>query len=433
MTVGSTFASHYQLIEVKNRVPLLNDPPESLKNRFGNAFQHIESGTYGEVWKALDTRTGEYVVIKLFIAPVMGVEQYVTWSLAGHDWNLIDFLVRAVDECQIAIDMQSFSKRSPMDLEAASHILKCKEDHVRMPLSATGHQVDSRDIVYHIFEFAGDYTLDKWMDAALKKDSAAQYVDRCLRILQQLVGVLHYFSSHTKKWVHHDLKPANIVVRNGADGRDHITIIDLGSALEVSENNANRSSAGTLEYSPFEGWDLQGLVNGVVRARGLDVRHVSSFDMYSVGVIFHEMITGELLVDNVVEAELTDSEILEMQKHLENCNKFPRASEGICQRLILFYAAGRPGGCVQRFLSNFSEDVMATSDEAHLQVSTEFQERARATSWYATFRRIIAYAPSDRPTPQEVLASNMLQRFKFEDALSSPPPDIGTVGLESMS
>ena len=88
-------------------------------------------------------------------------------------------------------------------------------------------------------------------------------------------GVQH---AHQKGVIHRDLKPGNLLV-DEVDGRAHPKIIDFGIAT-VSSLGEAREAAGTPDYmSPEQAAGDQSLV---------DTRS----DVYSLGVVLHELLTG---------------------------------------------------------------------------------------------------------------------------------------------
>ena len=88
-------------------------------------------------------------------------------------------------------------------------------------------------------------------------------------------GVQH---AHQKGVIHRDLKPGNLLV-DEVDGRPHPKIIDFGIAT-VSSLGEARDVAGTPEYmSPEQAAGDQSVV---------DTRS----DVYSLGVVLHELLTG---------------------------------------------------------------------------------------------------------------------------------------------
>ncbi|HLL51956.1 MAG TPA: serine/threonine-protein kinase, partial [Myxococcaceae bacterium] len=101
-----------------------------------------------------------------------------------------------------------------------------------------------------------------------------------LRIASQICRAIDY--AHEQQIVHRDLKPENILL----DGRGHVKVADFGLAgfrgpEDKGSITGTRVAMGTLNYmAPEQRRD----------ARSVDGRA----DIYSLGVILYELLTGEL-------------------------------------------------------------------------------------------------------------------------------------------
>jgi serine/threonine protein kinase len=131
------------------------------------------------------------------------------------------------------------------------------------------------ELFYFIMEFVDGVDLRRMMeDGGLRPDEA-------LPIVPQLCDALQY--AHEEGVVHRDIKPENILV----DRRGRVRIADFGIAkLVVHEQHdltltATHQVMGTPRYMAPE--QLEG---------SHDVDHRA--DIYSLGVVFYEMLTGDL-------------------------------------------------------------------------------------------------------------------------------------------
>ena len=103
---------------------------------------------------------------------------------------------------------------------------------------------------------------------------------RALKMTLQICGALE--EAHSLGLVHRDLKPNNVMVTK-VDGRDYARVLDYGIAKSYDGSTSlTRSGAiiGTPEYLSPE------------QASGEDVDRRS--DIYSLGVMLYEMVTGKL-------------------------------------------------------------------------------------------------------------------------------------------
>jgi eukaryotic-like serine/threonine-protein kinase len=102
-------------------------------------------------------------------------------------------------------------------------------------------------------------------------------LERMLNIARQLCAALD--AAHSEGVVHRDMKPQNIML--GKD--DHVFVTDFGLAKSLDEVNGMTQSGdmlGTPRYMPPE----------QVEAKNVDARS----DIYSLGLIFYEMLTGDV-------------------------------------------------------------------------------------------------------------------------------------------
>jgi hypothetical protein len=131
---------------------------------------------------------------------------------------------------------------------------------------------------FYAMEFVEGETLEHFI-----RRSGQVEVKVALEIVAQVAAGLA--AVHEQNLVHRDIKPSNIMVRLKDDGTLRAKIIDLGLAKSLDKPGAQTvismpgAFAGTPEFASPE--QLAGI--------GTDIRS----DLYSLGVIVWEMVTGE--------------------------------------------------------------------------------------------------------------------------------------------
>ena len=87
-------------------------------------------------------------------------------------------------------------------------------------------------------------------------------------------------AAHAEGIIHRDIKPSNILLAETFDGCDRALILDFGLARAFDQQEITRPGAriGTPRYMSPE----------MVRGEAIDERT----DIYSLGVTFHEMLSG---------------------------------------------------------------------------------------------------------------------------------------------
>jgi serine/threonine-protein kinase len=125
------------------------------------------------------------------------------------------------------------------------------------------------DEQFIVMEYIDGITLREYMDEK-RKVGQKDVVHFCIQILRALQH------AHTKGIIHRDIKPQNIMLL--ADGT--IKVMDFGVAKIARDNTTgNGQTVGSVHYLSPE------------QARGDDIDERS--DVYSVGVMAYEMLTGQ--------------------------------------------------------------------------------------------------------------------------------------------
>lgn len=131
-----------------------------------------------------------------------------------------------------------------------------------------------RNFLYFIMEYIEGITLRDWMNENSYPD-----IDEVAEIAHKIIKGLRVF--HRMEMLHRDLKPENIMITRS----DAVKIIDFGSV----------KIAGIHEIStPVERLELLGTKNYTAPEYLLGVEGSNRSDIFSLGVIIYEMLTGQL-------------------------------------------------------------------------------------------------------------------------------------------
>ncbi|MEW6207417.1 MAG: bifunctional serine/threonine-protein kinase/formylglycine-generating enzyme family protein [Acidobacteriota bacterium] len=134
----------------------------------------------------------------------------------------------------------------------------------------------------HIAYLVMEYVEGTELREAINQRGQLDYEEMFL-IVQQVCSALH--AAHSKGIIHRDLKPDNIRVLEGEAGIPQVKVMDFGIAkLKAYAETRELTQHGVIIGTPFYMSPEQ------CRGEELDPRS----DIYSLGVIIYEMLTGEV-------------------------------------------------------------------------------------------------------------------------------------------
>lgn len=160
------------------------------------------------------------------------------------------------------------------------------------------YDVGEDDGVYYIVM---EYIEGQTLKQLLKKRGNLTLSEAIDIMLQLTDGMAH---AHDSYIIHRDLKPQNIMIQD--DGQIKITDFGIAMALNSTQLTQTNSVMGSVHYLPPE----------QAAGKGSTIKS----DIYSMGIIFYELLTGELPFrgDNAVEIALKQMKEAIPDLHEEN-------------------------------------------------------------------------------------------------------------------
>ncbi len=249
-----------------------------------------------------------------------------------------------------------------------------------------------------IYDIGGEggyyYFVMKYLEGRSLKEILSQRgplpPEEALAIARQLGAALDY--AHRQNLIHRDVKPGNVII--GHDGQ--VTLTDFGLA-KVAENlklTASGEAIGTLEYMAPE------------QARG---DAVEASDIYSLGVMVYEMLTGRLPFQGTNQATLLYQHLHDPPPPLRQWN--PNIPAEV-EQVVLKAMAKDPAERYQRAGEMIQELEQAARKGLFLIPSRRQAERAREEHAPAAADEAVP-APARRPARQTVLPAALLLPLPF--------------------
>ncbi len=185
-----------------------------------------------------------------------------------------------------------------------------------------------------------EYVDGQLLDAVLARNGPFS-LERIGRLLGQLCAVLQ--AAHDRGIVHRDLKPANIMVVGLDTACESLKVLDFGLARQIGDptrglylplekfvGSRAHKAVGTPEYACPE------------QFRGDEVDHRG--DLYSVGVMLFELLTGRRPFQGTTSAELVEDHLRADPPPLSahGAHNVPSALERLIHACLAKYPGDRP-------------------------------------------------------------------------------------------
>lgn len=280
-----------QALHSESSIPPVERSTFEVGSKISNKYTLVEllgDGGMGKVYKAKFTIEGRYHKIDKYYAVKL-------LDIKGRDIQEQD-LIRFERECKLLASLEH------------ENIVKLHEYN---PIEQ-----------YLIMEYLEGETLDKII-------SRNGFIDlETFKIIaSQICKGLDYV--HSKGIIHRDLKPSNIFICE-KEGHIAVKIIDFGVARQATDMSATvvGSLVGTRPYASPE------------QKRGIDIQKTS--DIYTLGIIFYEMLTGKRL-----NAEMQELPLLQRDRPEYQNKAIPRHLCLIIKKMLSINPEDRPASTME--------------------------------------------------------------------------------------
>ncbi|MEM6955117.1 MAG: protein kinase [Myxococcota bacterium] len=231
-------------------------------------------------------------------------------------------------------------------------------------------------------------------------------INRAVDILEQMCAALA--RAHDLGVVHRDLKSDNIMLTNRGGRQDYVKILDFGLAALARDPRLAPKGAvfGTPEYMSPE------------QARGEDA--VAASDLYALGILFFEMVTGRLPFRSSDRDTLLEMQRTAKAPDPRGARKdLPEQAQKICLRLLEkdMKARFRDGHHLQEELKRFQRSLPSQVWDEKKRVGSDVPVEVAppppapspgVVEWSrraANFARAVARAYPNGRAPEEIQSS----------------------------
>ncbi|MEZ6120515.1 MAG: protein kinase [Pirellulaceae bacterium] len=238
-------------------------------------------------------------------------------------------------------------------------------------------------------------------------------VGQAIQIVAQLAQALHY--AHAQGVVHRDVKPANILI----DAQDKAYLADFGIALQEEQWGDGPQLVGTPAYMSPE------------QIAGTSHRLDGRSDIFSLGVVLYELLTGKRPFRSKNRKELTEQiQTLDPKPLRQFDDRIPASVERICRKAMAKKPSDRYGTAadfandLSQAMSDIGQDN-ATSTSAVRNTAGNTGHRmwgillSMAALAMLAFMLVLRHSRTDRHASQDDMAVKVDSSTTSQDATAA--------------
>jgi serine/threonine protein kinase len=242
----------------------------------------------------------------------------------------------------------------------------------------------------------------EFVDGVMVKDLLPLEWKNAVAILLQVLDALGY--AHSMGVLHRDIKPENILV----DRRGTVKVMDFGIAYAVGSQRMTREKGliGTLEYMSPER----------ILGKPMDGRS----DIYALGILFFEILSGRLPFEISNEYDLMRWQLEGVAPHVTSVANVPASLNELIQRAMSKNPEDRYATCSEMAANLVSIAGTASASSDTLQAIVTLHARPKRQASFDTtecYRRVYqSVAAGDLHTAEGTLRGESY-RFPRDESL----------------
>lgn len=208
-------------------------------------------------------------------------------------------------------------------------------------------------------------------------------LERVGRLLGYMCHALQ--AAHEAGIIHRDLKPANLMVVNAGQPNESLKVMDFGFASFAAQPHLQL--ADLTGQGPVYAIGTPGYVSPeMIRGDRVDGRS----DLYSVGIILYEMVTGQMPFHRETQEGLLEAHVYELPPRFREigCTDTPDGVESVVQLALSKYPIER---------QQTARDVAVGFGQA---LSEKFWEETTPAGWEPNNRDVVYRMPPQHTPPK---------------------------------